>query len=475
MKFTACFVLFLFLFIVNSASAIDSVTTTEKEQINLEVTIYNSNIGLVKDQRKVSLLKGLQELRYMDVASKIIPESVTIRCLSVSKCIDIFEQNYEYDLISPEKLLEKYIGREVKLYSKNPYTEKEEIVRAKVLSNHEYKTVYQIGDEITFGHSGRIIFPEMPKDLISKPTLLWLLQSPKEGQVDIEGAYLTDGINWLANYVLTLNDKDDMANLTGWVTVDNKSGTTYKDASLKLVAGDIQRIQRLKDRIDKRMPLMKMAESTASQLTEKEFFEYYIYTLNRKTTIKNNQTKQIVMVEASKIPLTKEYIYKESNPFYFTSRYFDTLSNTNVDVFIEFNNKKEHNLGIALPKGDVRVYKYDHDKSLQFIGENSIDHTPKDEKIKFKIGSAFDIKAKRKQTDWIKIANNIYESSYHINLRNHKKEDIVVTVIENIPGSWKILKSSLEYTKYDSATVHFKVPVKRDSEANLTYSVRIEY
>jgi len=471
--FLATWILLSFIF--SNSFAVDSVITTAKEQTNLEVTIYNSNIGLVKDQRKINFLKGLQELRYMDVASKIIPESVSIRCLTNSKCMNVFEQNYEYDLISPEKLLEKYIGKEVKLYTKNPYTEKEEIVKARVLSNHGYKTVFQIGDEITFGHSGRIIFPEMPKNFISKPTLLWLLQTPKEGQQDIEGAYLTEGINWYSNYVLTLNDKDDMANLTAWVTIINKSGATYMDANLKLVAGDIQRIQRKKDMYDSRYVMLKSAEAPTMQMTEKEFFEYYIYNLNRKTTLKDNQTKQIVMVEASQIPLKKEYVYKETNPFYYTSRYFDTLSNTKVDVFIEFMNSKEHNLGIALPKGDVRVYKYDHDKSLQFIGENSIDHTPKNEKIRFKIGSAFDIKVTRKQTEWTKLTNNIYESSYLINLRNHKKEDIVVTVIEKIPGSWKVLNSSLGYKKYDSGTIHFTVPIKKESEANLTYTVRVEY
>ncbi len=449
---------------------VEVTTTTATDQTTVEVTVYNSNIGLIKDQRRIGLLKGLQELRFMDVAAHIIPASVSIRCLSKDNCMEPLEQNYEYDLISPTKLLDKYIGKEVKLHTKNPYTDKEEVVSAVVLANNKGQPVYRIGKEITFNHPGRIIFPEMPKDLISKPTLLWLLRADKGGKTDIELAYLTNNINWLANYVLTVNEGDDKANLTGWVTITNNSGTTYENAGLKLVAGELQRVE------EPRYTAERLAATPLMQkIKEEDFFEYHIYTLERRTTLKDNQTKQILMVEASGIPLSKEYIFQEQNPYYFLNRATGERSNTKVEVLIGFQNKKEQNLGIPLPKGTVRVYKYDSDKSLQFIGENRIDHTPEGEKVSFKVGSAFDIVAERKQTEWTKVANNVYESAYEIVLRNQKKEDITVKVIEKIPGSWKVLNATHQYTKHDSATLHFMVPVVKGKEARLRYAVRVEY
>lgn len=461
-----CFVLF-------SVCSAETITSTSQDQINVEVTVYNNNLGLVKDQREVKLNSGIQELRFMDVASHIIPESVSIKCIDKRQCMEILEQNYEYDLISPSKLLDKYIGKEVKLYWKNYYTDKEEIKRAKLLANNQEGPVFQIDGEITFNHPGRIIFPEIPKDLISKPTLLWLINADKQGTKKIETSYLTDNLNWEANYVLKLNATDTHADLTGWVTIDNKSGTTYEKATIKLVAGDVKRVENIKYKKDKARDTKLYA--AVPQMKEEEFFEYHLYSLDKKTNLKNNQSKQILMLEAVNIPLTKEYIYRETNPFYYQSRLDHNLRNTKVEVSIEFVNSKQNNLGMALPKGIIRSYKYDSGNSLQFIGENSIDHTPKDEKISIVVGNAFDIVGERKQTEWNKIAPKIYETSYEITLKNHKKDDIVVKVVEKIPGSWKILTSSHEYKKFDASTVYFFIPVTKDGVSKLTYSVRVEF
>ncbi|MCX8027495.1 MAG: DUF4139 domain-containing protein [Thermodesulfovibrionales bacterium] len=466
--------MFLLCFALSNISSAETVISTSSDQTNVEVTVYNNNLGLVKDQRKVKLDSGLQELRFMDVSANIIPESVSIKCLNEKECVDILEQNYEYDLISPSKLLDKYVGKEVKLYWKNYYTDKEEIVKAKLLSNNQGLPVYQIGDEITFNHPGRVIFPELPKDLISKPTLLWLIKNDKQGTKTIETAYLSNKLNWEANYVLRLNENDTLADLTGWVTIDNQSGTTYNNATLKLVAGDVRRVDTFKMK-KRAADEMKMYAQASREMKEEEFFEYHLYSLDRKTTLKNNQSKQILMLEAQNIPLTKEYVYKETNPFYYRSRLDYPLKNTKVEVVIEFLNKKENNLGMPLPKGMIRSYKYDSDKSLQFIGESMIDHTPKNEKISLVVGNAFDIVGERKQMDWTKIANNIYESSYEIILKNHKKHDIVVKVVEKIPGSWKMISSSHEYKKFDSSTIHYFIPVKKDGESRLKYTVRIEF
>jgi len=451
----------------------EALSSGLEDQTGVALTIYNVNLGLVKDQREIKLPGGTAELRYMDVASQIIPTSVHIKSLVDPDSLQILEQNYEYDLLNPQKLLDKYVGKEVKLYYKNPYTEREEIVTATLLSNNG-GPIFKIGDEITFGHPGRIIFPGVPENLISKPTLVWLIENSLSKARKVEASYLTNGINWRSDYVVTLNDKDDRADLSGWVTIDNKSGATYRNAKLKLVAGDVNRVKDEYQYRDKMLRVAEAAAKPAQQFKEEEFFEYHIYTLQRPSTIKENQTKQISLVTADSIPVRKELLYYGAR-YYYYNQYGEAMTNQKVGVFIETENKKENNLGIPLPKGTVRVYKYDNEGSLQFVGEDSIDHTPKDEKVRVKLGDAFDVVGSRKQTDWKKIAYDTYEAGFEISLRNHKKEDVVVKVIEPIPGDWKMLSSSHEYKKTEAFTAEFNIPVPKDKETKLTYRVRMRF
>ena len=360
----------------------------------------------------------------------------------------------------------------MKLYTKNPYTEREEIVVATLLSNNG-GPIFRIGNEITFGHPGRIMFPGVPENLIAKPTLVWLIENRQSPQ-KVEASYLTNNINWRADYVITLNDKDTKADLSGWVTIDNKSGATYKDAKIKLVAGEVNRVRDENEYKDKMMRTAEMAAKPAPQFKEEEFFEYHIYTLQRPSTIKENQTKQISLVTADSIPVRKELLYRGAS-YYYYNRYGEAITNQKVGVFIEIENKKDHNLGIPLPKGTVRVYKQDSEGSLQFVGEDSIDHTPKDEKVRIKLGDAFDVVGSRKQTDWKKIASDTYEAAFEISLHNHKKEDVVVKVIEPIPGDWTILSSSHEYKKSEAFTAEFHIPVPKDKETKLIYRVRTRF
>ena len=474
----AAFLFFLIFFSVTAfAGEGDKSTGLSSEladQTGVTVTIYNVNLGLVKDLRRLKLPQGKSELRFMDVASQIIPTSVYIKSLADPGSLDILEQNYEYDLLNPQKLLDKYVGKEVKLYQKNPYTEREEIVAATLISNNG-GPIFKINGEITFGHPGRILFPGVPENLISKPTLLWLIENRLQSPQDIEASYLTNSINWRADYVVTLNDKDDRADLSGWVTIDNKSGATYKDAKIKLVAGEVNRVREEAEYRAKTYRLAEaMAKPAAPQFKEEAFFEYHIYTLQRPSTVKDNQTKQIGLVSAGAIPVKKELIFQGAAYYYF-SQYGEAMTNQKVGVFIEIMNKREHNLGMPLPKGTVRVYKNDADGSLQFIGEDLIDHTPKDEKIRIKLGDAFDVVGTRKQTDWKKIAYDTYEASYEISLRNHKKEDVVVKVVEPIPGDWNVISSSYDYKKTTASTAEFSIPVAKDKEAKLTYRVRMRF
>jgi hypothetical protein len=451
------------------------VTSTLDDQKSISLTIYNVNLGLVKDQRTLKLPKGIGELRFMDVASQIIPTSVHIKSLVDPGSLLVLEQNYEYDLLNPQKLLDKYVGKEVKLYTKNPYTEREEIVTATLLSNNG-GPIFRIGDEITYGHPGRIIFPGVPENLMAKPTLVWLSENSLLNGQKVEASYLTNGINWRSDYVVTLNDRDDKADLSGWVTIDNKSGATYRNAKLKLVAGDVNRV---KDEADYERKMYRMAELAAAkapapQFKEESFFEYHIYTLKRTATVKDNQTKQISLVQADDIPVKKEFIFRGA-PYYYYGQYGEIASNQKIGVFVEIDNRKENNLGIPLPKGTIRVYKHDSEGSLQFIGEDSIDHTPEKEKVRIKLGDAFDVKGGRKMTEWKKLMFNRYEAAYEISLRNHKKEDIVVKVVEPIPGDWTIVESSHEYKKTEAFTAVFSIPVPKDGETTVTYRVRMKY
>ena len=450
------------------------LATGVEDQAAVALTIYNVNLGLVKDQRQTTLPAGTFELRFTDVASQIIPASVQVRSLTGPSSLRVLEQNYEYDLLNPQRLLEKYVGKEVKLFFENQYTEREDTRTATLLSI-DGGPIFKIDDDITFGHPGRILFPKVPENLTAKPTLVWLLENSLTKPQRIEATYLTNAINWRADYVLTLNARDDRADISGWVTIDNKSGAAYSNATLKLVAGDVNRVrddQELRARI-----LAKEAaapKAAAPQFKEEEFFEYHIYTLQRPSTIKNHQAKQISLVTADQVPVKKELVYFGARQYYH-SRYGEVVSNQKINVIVELQNKKENNLGIPLPKGVVRVYKQDAEGSLQFVGEDSIDHTPKDEKIRIKLGNAFNVVGSRKQTDWKKLTADTYEAAFEISVRNHKKEDVVVKVVEPIPGAWTMLSSSHEYKKTDAHMAEFTLTVPKDKEAKLIYSVKMRF
>jgi hypothetical protein len=460
--------------LLSVAASAEVSTSSVDQQIAVEVTAYNEDLGLIKDQRRITLPKGTTELRFMDVAGLINPATVHMQSLTDPKALSVLEQNYEYDLLNPTRLMDKYVGKEVKLYSKNPYTEREEIVTAKVLSNNNNNPVFQIGDEVTFGYPGRVIFPKVPDNLISQPTLVWLLKNDAPKTQDVEVAYLTGGIGWRADYVLVLDEKDQMGGLSGWVTLSNRSGATYPNAKLKLVAGDVNRVQEeLAGKVDAVYKARAM-EAAAPQFREQTFFEYHIYALERPTTLKDNSTKQISLLNAPEVKVKKEYrIYGED--YYFRGRYGDPEQKKKVSVFIEFENAKANGMGMPLPKGIVRVYKHDADKSLQFTGEDTIDHTPKDEKVKIKLGEAFDVVATRKQTDWKKIASDTYEAAFEIVLRNHKEENVSVRVIEPVPGDWQVLSASHKAVKTSSSQLEMNVPVVKNGETVVTYRVRMRF
>lgn len=448
---------------------------TQDQQRGVSLTVYNQDLGLVKDNREIRLGAGVHEIRFMDVASQINPTTVHLKSLTDPQGLKILEQNYEYDLLNPGKLLDKFVGKKVKILDKNYYTGEERIVEATLLSTNG-GPIYQINGSIHLGHPGRVILPDIPDNLIAKPTLVWLLQNRAARSQTVEASYLTGGISWKADYVFVLNAKDNGGDLSGWVTIDNKSGATYRDATLKLVAGDINRARsrnELHGALD-RAAKAPAAEASLREFTEQGFFEYHLYTLQGKSTIKDNQTKQLSLLSAADVPVEKQLIYYGAQHYY-RNKYGQPVSNQKVGVYIEVANKKENRLGLPLPKGIVRVYKADEGGSLQFVGEDWIDHTPKDEKVKIKMGEAFDVVGERIQKDWRQIAWNLYEVEWEIKLRNHKKEDAEVKIIEPVPGDWEMLRSSHAYEKIEAHTLQYVVSVPKDKEVKINYRVRIKF
>ncbi len=441
--------------------------TTSDDQTDVAVTVYNNNLALVRDRRQVVLFPGEISLTFMDVAQQIRPETVSLRSVSDPGAIRILEQNYEYDLMSPAKLMEKYVGKRVRLVnfsSEIGFTE----VEGELLSNNQ-GPIYKVEDEIFLGHPGTVVLPEIPENLISKPSLVWLLENGGTDQ-EIEITYLTGGMSWKADYVLRMNKDETQMDVDAWVTLANGSGAAYINAQLKLVAGDVN-IARPEFELMGRAVAARGAP--VQQMREEAFAEYHLYTLPRRTTIKENQSKQVSLFRADDVGVTKEYEYRGSG-HYFSQR-VQPMGEEHVSVFLKFGNEEDNNLGVPLPAGIMRIYQEDSEGMLQFAGEDRIGHTPKDEDVRLRMGSAFDVIGERKQTDFRKISDRVFESAYEIRVRNHKETAIVVDVVEPMSGDWEILESSQEFEKRDAQTAVFALAVGPDGEVVLTYRVRVRY
>ncbi|NIO00879.1 MAG: DUF4139 domain-containing protein [Candidatus Latescibacteria bacterium] len=454
-----------------ASSSSEKLKSTPARQKSIGITIYNDNLGLVKDVRNLSLSRGVVELTFEGVAARIDPTSVHIRSIDYPKKLSVLEQNFEYDLISPAKLMEKYLGETVELITEHEGEERR--IQAKLIGI-EKGYVYEIDGKIAINPPGRVVMPALPGGLISKPSLVWLLDSDRVNHL-VEASYLTEGIGWKANYVAVLSDDDTKMDLAGWVTIDNRSGATYRNATLKLVAGDVHRVRPPRAPRRGEELYVRGAPMEEKAFVEEAFFEYHLYALQRPTTIKDNQTKQLSLLSAADITVKKSYVFEPLRSYLFSAMQSPELGKK-VGVFINVENKKENGLGMPLPKGVVRVYKKDRAGDLQFVGEDWIDHTPEDEKVRVKMGEAFDVVADRTQTDFKVIkSGRIYESSYKISIRNHKEEDIVVSVIERLQSDWKILHKSHDYVKESSHRVRFDVPVPKKGAVDLTYTVQIRY
>ncbi len=425
-----------------------------------DITIYNGDLGVVRETRPLDLKQGITEISIVDIPENIIPTSVKLQFDG-----SILEQNFQYDLVSIEKVLKKYIGKEVELTGKNT-------IRGKLLSvSYDKSLLLQKNDGglvvIPKTDDYTLSMPSLPVGFITVPTLTWSIESAKTGKQDGVLSYMTNGMNWQAEYVVLLNDNDTKMDINAWVNITNNSGMSFENANLKLVAGDIN----MTDRRRLKYNMYDMYDQDAigyrgpeMPFKEKNFFEYHVYDLQRKTDVKNNETKQISLFEAKNVNISKKYVYstgKKSN-------------NDKVKVIIEFDNKKENKMGMPLPGGTVRVSKYDG-KSVEFIGEDRIEHTPKDEKIALKIGEVFDIVAETVEMEHNIVGESSDEVSYEVKLRNRKGEKVVVEVEANLGENWLIIDPSEKYEKKNASTAVFKVSVGKDEEKVLKYKVRFNY
>lgn len=470
----------LLLTLVGSAFAeTEEQRSTLADQKEVAVTIYNDNLALIKDQRKLQLKRGFSELAFRDVSAKMRPETALLRSLTAPGSLSVVEQNFNFDLLTPQKLLEKYVGRNVNIIRTNHATGAETTEAAQVLSANN-GVVLKIGDRIETGLPGRIIYPDVPANLRDRPTLVMALDNTGVQQQDVELSYLTAGLSWKADYVVELNGSDDKLDISGWVTLGNASGATYHNAKLQLVAGDVNQV---KQKVEVAGNAVYAAAPKAimrrDAMAEESLFEYHLYTLDHPTTIAENQTKQVALLSAVGVPARKELLLKGSD-YYYQSSYGDIGQKMKVGVFIEFDNKEAAHLGMPLPKGIVRVYKKDASGNAQFIGEDSVDHTPKNEKVRLKLGDAFDVTADKKQTDFKKLPGigksiNVFESAFEIVLKNAKKEAVVVTIQEPIPGDWQVLSSSHSYVKSASNTAVWKISVPAEGDAKLVYRAQVRY
>jgi hypothetical protein len=456
--------------------AAQDLTTTLDDQSELSITVYNSDIALVRDVRNLQLSRGTASLRFMDIAATVNPATVHFRSLSEPSSVSVLEQNYEYDLLEPEKLLRKYVGREVTLVRTRQEggSTRQEEVKAFLLS-YNGAPVWRIGNEIVTGlHPDHIRFPELPDSLYSRPTLIWTIENDGAARHRVEASYLAGKLAWNADYVLTVARDDKTAGVDGWVTLSNNSGTAFRNAKLQLVAGDLNRVRQVLGRMAAEDMVQKRAAS-AAPMSQEAFSDYHLYTLERKTTINNNQTKQVSMLNGTGVPVQKRYVVEGQSFYYHNARHPGAPIKDVVQVFYQFKNEQRGGLGMPMPAGTVRVYQEDSKGGVQFAGEDRINHTPKNETLNLKIGNAFDVVCERNQIDFQKIAGNVYEFEYEITLRNQKAVPVSVEVNEPIGGTWRMVQSSHTATKTAAWAAHFTVPVAAEGTAVLKYRVRVTY
>jgi hypothetical protein len=461
---------------------------------SVDLTVYNDGQALIREERILSLAKGDNRVRIPDIPATIDATSLHFAALADPSAVSVLEQNYQYDLVSQSKLLEKYLGKTVEFMREDPATRREIAVPGRILAvgnpdagvmgRANPGMVAEINGKIELDPAGRLSLPALPEGLILKPQLEWLLRSGREGEQKAEISYLAGGISWSCDYVALLSKGDDKLDLTGWVTLTNNSGTAFRNAGLKLVAGDVHQVRPEADEGYLEQRMSAKVAAAPPQFRQKELFEYKLYSLQRRTDLGGAETKQIELVSAANASARKMLVYDGmdqgwrywlNNPGYRGQESFGQQSNPKVGVYVAFRNDEKSGLGLPLPKGRVRVYKRDDDGKEQFIGEDMLDHTPKDEEVRLYLGNAFDVVGERARVEFKNLAfNRGVEETVRIKVRNHKREAAEVMIYEH-PwrwNEWTIVKADAKYEKVDQSTLRFPVKIGPDQEKVVTYTVK---
>ena len=456
------------------------------------LTIYNQNFAVVRDTVPLDLSSGINSVRYADATAQVEPDSVILRDPTGKHSLQILEQNYRNDPVSQELLLSLFEGKTIDFETLRlkDNTQAREIIPGKIVRSGYVpggslqQPIIEVNGKLQFSLPGQPLFPDLGDDTVLKPTLNWLLQSDKSGKFGAEVGYLTGGFDWSASYNLVSPEKGDRVDLVGWITMNNNSGKTFENARIKLMAGDVNKIQ-------PQMPMGGLAmrkaafayEMAAPAVTEKAFDEFHLYSIARLTTLHDRETKQVEFVHAENVVAPTIYVYDGAADYRFYGglnydQGYGTGGNKKVAVMREFVNAETNHLGIALPKGKLRFYRRDADGQLEFVGEDQIDHTPRNETIRVTTGNAFDLVGERKQTNFRADSGDKWvNESFEIKLRNRKKEPVEIRVVEHLYrwSNWKITQQSDDFAKKDSQTIEFRIPVKPDEERTVAYTVHYSW
>ena len=454
--------------VAQAAEPVRDVVSSAAEREAVAVTVYNDDLALVKERRRVDLVPGLNRLSLREVAAQMRPETALLRAVS-GQPLGLIEQNFDFDLLTPQKLLEKYVGREVTVIRPHPTNDSERRERATVLAAGE-GTVLRFADRIETGVPGRLAFDSVPANLRDRPTLSVLLEAGG-GKQAVELSYLTGGLSWKADYVANLSTDGKSLDLNGWVTLTNRSGAGFDNTNLQLVAGTVNRVRAPEQRLYAMPAASPVAKATGA--AQESLMDYHLYSFERATSIADNQTKQLALLSASAVPVRREYLLA-GNDWYYRDRNGQIGQKLKPAVFLEFDNKGGQ-LGKPLPAGIVRVYAKDSKGAAQFVGEDRISHTAKSEKLRLRLGEAFDITAERKQTSYKKIADNASESAWRIELRNAKDEAVTVVVQEPMPGDWEMVQESQKHTKESARVASWNVALPAGGTTVLEYGVRVRW
>ena len=438
----------------------------------VSIAIYNDTLALVNEQRTLQLDAGENRIAMEGVSAQIRPETSNLSVMKGEPLL-LLEQNFDFDLLTPDAMLNKAVGREIEVIRTHPTTGAESREKAIVLSNNQ-GVILKYADRIETGLEGRFAFTDIPQDLRERPTLSVQVYAKTAGQRDIQLSYLTSGFGWKADYVATLADDEKTLDLAGWVTLSNQSATRFENVQLQLVAGEVNQVTQ---QMTSHAPMMLKAAADMSPeapLQEESLFEYHLYTLDRLTTLNNNQTKQVSLLSAYQVPVKKQYLFEGSGRQYFFERYTHT-DNIKAKTYLHFENKKEQQLGMPLPKGVVRVYKQDSRGQALFVGEDRIAHIAKNEKFKVYLGEAFDVSMQRTQTDFKKIGFNASESTHQVVFNNAKDSEVTVQFVDMFYNDWKIISSNIAHHKQDASTEAWQLHIPAGGQAKLEYTVSVAW